>query len=630
MTKISNLIQDLNKRIFLPGLQREFVWDRDQIELLFDSLIREYPVGLITRWDVLHSSEEYHSYKFIQNFIDDTGKTPDSVLDEGFQKYNETAGKHGDPQLLVIDGQQRLTSIYIGLFGKIAEYTRGKGGRRSNPTHWSSYRLCVNLFGHPDFTRSNLEGDYQFKFRRTSDFSKSDRFGYEVGSDGVKRYWYPLSKFMNERRGLKSKNVIRSETNKEIDNLELKEETRTDLKSIRTNVVSDLDSRILDEELPEKDVEQSSEDIKEIFQRMNIEGESPDPYQLLLSRMMSSWPFTGPDPSKFNPREQVEDWIEKFQENYPEYEEKIDRELFMRYSAFLYDEMLKTKTIQQLTEDEMLDMRDLWLRDPPKGTPYTKYDWFRESLENSLKSLINIGFSQDTMGAQAMIASIGVFYYRNPDASPNNSENLNSIYQFVSRLLFLKQSKNSLGRVEARRLSEFLHEHKEGEFSVFPQEKAFEPLDVDIARETVQEAIKTARYPEGKDESALFVNANIAAILGLSRDDFSLGDAQDIEIDHIFPASESDRVRKLSGMSKEEFTIHRVGNLQLLKSSENKAKSAMMPADWLDSLGKMEEEKYRRLNNYPSSADLKPENYEEFVENRERILLKKVCDAIIE
>jgi len=40
MTKISNHIQDLNGRIFLPGLQREFVWDRDQIELLFDSLIR--------------------------------------------------------------------------------------------------------------------------------------------------------------------------------------------------------------------------------------------------------------------------------------------------------------------------------------------------------------------------------------------------------------------------------------------------------------------------------------------------------------------------------------------------------------------------------------------------------------
>lgn len=630
MKKISKVIHNLNVRTFLPGLQREFVWDRDQIELLFDSMIRRYPIGLITRWDVMHSSEEYHSYKFIKNFIDDDGQAPDEVFEEGFQKYNQPTEEKDDPQLLVIDGQQRLTSIYIGLFGKIAEYTRGQAGKRKNPKHWSSFRLCVNLFGHPDFNEPDLEGDYQFKFRRTSDFSKKEQFGYNVDSDGIKRYWYPLSEFMNEKRELKKKDDIRGATNEHIDDLQLKDKDRARLKDIRTNVVSDFSSRILDEDLPLTDVEQSSDDIKEIFQRMNIEGESPDPYQLLLSRMMSTWPFTGPDSKKFNPREQVEEWIEKFQENHEEYEEKIDRELFMRYSAFLSDEMLKTKDIKQLTEQDMLDMRDLWLRDPPSGSAYGDHEWFRKSLEKSLQSLTNIGFDQDTMGAKAMIASIGVFYYRNPDASPSNSDNLNSLYRFISRLMFLKQSKNSLSRVEARRLSEYLHEYSEGEFSTFPDRRAFEPLEVDIARDTIKEAIKAARYPKGEEESAMFVNANIAAILGLAHEDFSLGDVDDLEIDHIFPASKAEKVRKLSDISEDDFSIHRVGNLQLLEARDNKVKSDKMPAKWLEELGKKEREEYRRLNNYPHGADVKPEDYENFVEKREEILLEKVSQSVID
>lgn len=638
MTKISNLVQDLNKRIFLPGLQREFVWNRNQIELLFDSLIREYPIGLITRWDVLHSSEEYHAYKFIQNFIDEEGYTPDTVKENGFRKYNEVAEKAEDPQLLVIDGQQRLTSVYIGLFGKIAEYTRGMGGSKKNASHWSSYRLCVNLFGHPDFDdESHLAGDYEFEFRRTGDFGKSDRFGYtessETNSEGeervVKRYWYPLSEFMNEDHELKPKNEIREVTNKRIAELELTDEERNTLKDIRTTVVSDIDSRILDEELPEKDVEQSSDDIKEIFQRMNIEGESPDPYQLLLSRMMSTWPFTDPPEAQFNPREQTEEWVDTFQENYQEYENEIDRELFMRYSTFLINSSLKTSSVKNLSEDDMLEMRDRWLQDPPEGAAMQKHEWFVKSLENALDSLIEIGFDQSSMSAQAMIAALALYYYRNPDADSSDPENLNAIYQFISRLLFLKKSKNSLGRVEGWRLAQFLNEQPEGSYSVFPQQEAFKPLDVDIARETIEDAIDNARYPAGVSEQSMFVNGNIAAILGLAREEFSLGDASDLQIDHIFPESQAEKIQKLSEVPRDDFDIHRVGNLQLLEAGENQAKSDQLPDQWLDGLGSAEADKYRRLNHYPN-VDLYPDNYQEFVEKREEILLNKVADAIIE
>ena len=36
----------------LPAIQREFVWKPDQIEKLFDSLMRGYPIGAFLFWKV--------------------------------------------------------------------------------------------------------------------------------------------------------------------------------------------------------------------------------------------------------------------------------------------------------------------------------------------------------------------------------------------------------------------------------------------------------------------------------------------------------------------------------------------------------------------------------------------------
>jgi len=88
MVSISDYLQDLNDRTYLPGLQREFVWEKHQIENLFDSLIRDYPIGLITRWDAARSAENFHAYEFIQKFIDDNGIAPDSLEEAGYTRYN--------------------------------------------------------------------------------------------------------------------------------------------------------------------------------------------------------------------------------------------------------------------------------------------------------------------------------------------------------------------------------------------------------------------------------------------------------------------------------------------------------------------------------------------------------------
>jgi len=89
---LSSLVSNVDSGIIaLPDLQRPFVWTDKQISDLIDSLYKGLPTGLIILWEI-----------------------------EGYEKYNDfgNSGKSTSPSRLVIDGQQRLTSLYTVFTGK--------------------------------------------------------------------------------------------------------------------------------------------------------------------------------------------------------------------------------------------------------------------------------------------------------------------------------------------------------------------------------------------------------------------------------------------------------------------------------------------------------------------------------
>jgi len=50
--KISQIISGLqNNQLFVPVFQREYVWKRENVKSLFDSLIKDYPFGTMLTWD---------------------------------------------------------------------------------------------------------------------------------------------------------------------------------------------------------------------------------------------------------------------------------------------------------------------------------------------------------------------------------------------------------------------------------------------------------------------------------------------------------------------------------------------------------------------------------------------------
>ncbi|AXG06564.1 DUF262 domain-containing protein [Haloplanus rubicundus] len=636
MGDISDYIQDINRRIFLPGLQREFVWSEKQTENLFDSLIREYPIGLITRWDVAHTDAEYYPYEFIQNYVDDSRAVPDTLNDEGYRKYNEEADEESsDLSYLVIDGQQRLTSLFIGLCGQRIEYTKGKGGRRSNIEHWSSRELCVNLLGHPDFDGDDLAGDYEFEFRKTADYDDGSDFGFVRDSDGTERYWYPLPKMMNEQREVRSARDRRNETESELADADLSEERRSHLLEIRSEVLPKIESRILDAELPSKDVKKNSSEIKEIFQRINIEGEDPDPYQLLLSRMMSTWPFTPPEAKQINPRKKTEQWVQSFQDKFGGYETKIDRQLFMRYSMYLVDNVLKTRPISDLTDSDMEEIRKKWLQDRGQGSEHEADTcrWYCYCLDAAFTSVTKLGFNSTSMSTMAMIAALGKFYYLNPNADPEGENNLRQIYRFLSKLLLLKSSKGSLGRVEATRVSNFLSENRNEDYTEFPADEAFEYLksftDIEIGTETVKNIVKHAEY-QNSTSSDVFSSWDVAAILNLSTPYAQFADADSLEVDHIYPQSKAEKIADELDLDEgNEINIHRVGNLQLLPGEKNRQKGSKEPANWLqDDLSDHERGEYKRVNNFPDAYYPLVDNYPDFVREREEMIIESITEEV--
>ena len=94
--KISELLDSIRKRdLVLPEFQREFVWSREQAKQLMVSLVKDYPVGGLLFWK--------------------TDKPPE------LKNVKDIPERLGTIQI-ILDGQQRLTTLYMLIEGDIPPY----------------------------------------------------------------------------------------------------------------------------------------------------------------------------------------------------------------------------------------------------------------------------------------------------------------------------------------------------------------------------------------------------------------------------------------------------------------------------------------------------------------------------
>lgn len=187
---IKNVVEELNQSYFLPDIQREYVWLRKakekKIEQLFDSILRGFPIGSFLFWklkrndietnrDAKEDSEKlnFQLYKFIENY--DERKVHNEKIN--IEQIN------ADDLSIVLDGQQRLTSLYIGLKG--TRTLKRPYSKRSNPNAFEEKQLYINLRYQPK--EENPDDNYKFEFYRKKSVPQKDE----------NNYWYRIGEILD-------------------------------------------------------------------------------------------------------------------------------------------------------------------------------------------------------------------------------------------------------------------------------------------------------------------------------------------------------------------------------------------------------------------------------------------------
>jgi hypothetical protein len=104
------ILEDIQRNeLLLPHIQRPFVWEEEQMIRLFDSLMRNYPIQTMLFW---RTKEAIKARKFM-HIIDREAEL--STL------YEKSKSESGVEKVFVLDGQQRIQTLYAIFCGGIAK-----------------------------------------------------------------------------------------------------------------------------------------------------------------------------------------------------------------------------------------------------------------------------------------------------------------------------------------------------------------------------------------------------------------------------------------------------------------------------------------------------------------------------
>lgn len=177
-------------KLFLPAIQRKFVWTEEQITKLFDSLMRGYPIGTFLFWDIDKEKEgksikDYVFYDFIRDFHErdlNQNQIRNKIIKNNFR--------------VALDGQQRLTSLYISLMGSLSLKEPRKYW--SNDDAFPKKELFLNVsngisddeeddvyeFKFLDSQKIPEDGNKWFKVKDILDFDNSADLMFSKVNDG--------------------------------------------------------------------------------------------------------------------------------------------------------------------------------------------------------------------------------------------------------------------------------------------------------------------------------------------------------------------------------------------------------------------------------------------------------------
>ncbi|MCX6648369.1 MAG: DUF262 domain-containing protein [Candidatus Bathyarchaeota archaeon] len=247
-----------DKEIVLPNIQRDFIWDEKRIEYLFDSLMRYYPIGIVLLWE---------TYKDLQYRIFE-------IINKKNKKYEFYNNRDNKKIRLVLDGQQRLQSLYLSFKG----------------TYDNKY-LFFNILSGDDSNDFN-EIKYQFRFLKEEEASKINKSKITFSNKGETELFYKLIELINispKNKQLFTDNLIKDYDLPDSFRLIIGQnlDILNDVLYKNDNL---LKVTIIDEELPKNSPDcKNDSDVLEAFIRINRQGIELSRSDLIFSFLKLNW-----------------------------------------------------------------------------------------------------------------------------------------------------------------------------------------------------------------------------------------------------------------------------------------------------------------------------------------------------
>ncbi|MDI7068228.1 DUF262 domain-containing protein [Enterococcus faecalis] len=527
---IKNLIKKIdNNEYVLPALQREFVWKPEQIERLFDSIMKGYPIGSFLFWNV--QNENINKYEFY------------NILKEYHQRDARHNTKinisHKDSVTAILDGQQRITSIYIALKGTYSY--KIKGAWKNNDNAYPSRQLYLNIVSPNLDTNKDVQFDFRFLTNEEAEDFTEDTL------------WYPVSDILQFEVGEMFTVIARYQElyRKNFPN-ESVEKTSYIMNSLGTL-----------HQMMEKDIlayyEENSQEIDkvlDIFIRMNSGGTTLTYSDLLLSLATAKW-------QNLNAREEIYSLVD---------------ELNMIGNGFNFNKDNILKAALVLTDKKNIKFRASNFDKQTTNLIETNWEKTKKAISLAVNLLSNFGFNGDTLIANSVI--IPVVYYLYKIDCPNNYleadrylNDRNKIKYFV-QISLLKRIFGGTPDSILLKMRENMQDLSEG----FPLSKLLKVRDTNKSLILTDEDIDYLLDTKIGKYSFTLLSVIFPAIDLKNK----------FHQDHIFPSSKYKNKKNLReiGYSEEEISfivehIDTIVNLQLLEGIPNTEKNNKYFDDWV-------------------------------------------------
>lgn len=262
---IYEAIQNIeNGKYVMPAFQRQYVWSMDKIEKLWDSILQGYPISTFLFWHVDDSNVSTDTYfcDFMKEVNFDSTKNAKDV------NYNLRTIDFSVSDTAVLDGQQRLTSLFISLLGETG--LRQKYQRKSNST-----KLITKLLIELNKNKINVQDEFNIKkydIHFTDKVGKIDPSQFEIKTI-----------LKEEFRNPTTRNAAIEDKIKYIPN---------DSKDYAREILNLLCDKVFNEKLIRytEIFDMNSDDALEMFVRFNAGGEPLKKSDITMSILEAYWP----------------------------------------------------------------------------------------------------------------------------------------------------------------------------------------------------------------------------------------------------------------------------------------------------------------------------------------------------